>query len=122
MKMTRRSATLQLVLALSFCHVALAQHTGTFIPTGNMTAARTGHTATLLPDVKVLIAGGSTGGHALSSAELYAPSTGSFTATGNMTTARTGHAATLLPDGKVLIAGGVEIADSPPGVRASAGA
>src|SRR5262252_8195102 len=112
-KMTRRSAALQLVLALSFCHVALAQQTGTFTPTGNMTRARRGHTATLLPDGKVLIAGGDTlvGSSSLfsradSSAELYDPSTGSFTATGDMTTARSGHTATLLPDGKVLIAGG----------------
>src|SRR5262249_50300885 len=104
-KMTRRSAALRFVLALSFCNVALAQHTGTFIPTGNMTTGHVGHTATLLPDGKVLSAGGSCCG-ASSSAELYDPSTGSFTATGNMTTARSGHTATLLPDGRVLIAGG----------------
>jgi hypothetical protein len=104
--MTRRSAALQLVLALSFCHVGLAQHTGTFTQTGDMMVPRIGHTATLLPDGRVLIAGGSEYGWTLSIAELYDPSTGSFTATGNMTTARTGHSAILLPDGKVLIAGG----------------
>jgi len=85
--------------------------TGTFIATtGNMVTARYGHTATLLPDNRVLIAGG----RSLSNlypltAEIYDPTTGTFTATtGNMTTARYGHTATLLGDGRVLLAGGFD--------------
>jgi galactose oxidase-like protein len=106
--MTRMRAALQLVLGLSFCNAALAQSTGTFTPTGSMNVPRVGHTATLLKNGKVLIAGGSsTPDHwqPLSSAELYDPATGIFTPTGDMTWPQLGHTATLLPDGKVLIVG-----------------
>ena len=79
--------------------------TGTFGPTGSMATARLGHTATLLSDGRVLIAGGD-GSPVLASAEIYDPKTGTFSPTGSMTTARSGHTATLLADGRVLVAGG----------------
>jgi len=81
--------------------------TGLFTAVGNMTIARCGHSATLLSDGTVLVAGGiGQSGAALSSAEVYSPSTSSFSAVGALHTARALHAATSLYDGTVLIAGG----------------
>jgi hypothetical protein len=80
--------------------------TGIFTPTGNMTNAREYHTATVLNNGMVLIAGGLASGVALSSAELYNPATGSFTASGSLNNPRYWHASTLLNNGTVLITGG----------------
>jgi len=79
-----------------------------FTATGSLNTAREYHTATLLGNGLVLVAGG-TGSSVgvLPGAELYNPATGTFSATGNMSTARYQHTATLLPNGTVLIAGGV---------------
>jgi len=81
--------------------------TGSFQPGGNMSIGRTGHTATLLKNGRLLIAGGWTGRYNLRrSAELYDPATGVFTPTGDMVLERAGNTAALLPDGRVLVAGG----------------
>lgn len=95
---------------------------GSFAPTGNMAETRGGHTATLLTNGKVLIAGGTDKGGGLppfyfgngsATAELYDPASGQFSPTGNMTAPRVGQTATLLANGKVLIAGGWTTTSSP---------
>jgi len=78
---------------------------------GPMSVARRSHTATLLPDGKVLIAGGGNGVSTTTSlpiqvAETFDPATGLFTVIGNMGQPRSAHSAILLDDGTVLISGG----------------
>jgi hypothetical protein len=84
--------------------------TGTFTQTGNMTVPRIFHTATLLPDGRVFIAGGGRSGASLNipelTAEVYDPSTGAFTETGRMITAQFAHSATLLNNETILISAG----------------
>jgi hypothetical protein len=81
--------------------------TGMFEPGADMSIGRSGHTATLLKNGKVLIVGGWTGRYEIRrSAEIYDPATNSFAPTGNMVVERAGNTATLLADGRVLIAGG----------------
>ena len=81
---------------------------GTWTVTGSLNTARTDHTATLLPNGKVLVAGGEDANfNVVASAELYDPANGSWTATGSLNSVRRNHTATLLTNGKVLVAGGV---------------
>jgi len=82
---------------------------GQFGRVGTMSIARVCHTATLMKNGKVLIAGGASAlssGVALDSAEIYDPSTSSFSRTGSMTKARACATATLRDDGTVLVKGG----------------
>ena len=89
--------------------------TGTFSPTGNLKVARAGPSSTLLPNGKVLIAGGVfyTGTppynlvpHYLASAELYDPASGTFSLTGSLNIARSSQSTTVLGNGNVLLAAG----------------
>jgi large repetitive protein len=87
---------------------------GRLRPTGNMASEREFHTATMLADGRVLIAGGRRFNAAglrdetLGTAEIYDPVAQTFSPTGSMNVARAGPRATLLLDGRVLIVGGFD--------------
>lgn len=122
MRNAKREVSLLIMLVVTFafalsCHAQIAteeQKTGTDVARNgvvsvirSMTARRAAHTATLLNNGKVLIAGGLVGdGGGLSSAEVFDPTTKTFASAVSMKIARASHTATLLPNGKVLIAGG----------------
>ena len=101
--------------------------TGTWAITGSLTIARTEHTATLLPNGKVLVTGGMSSHYDEASAELYDPATGTWSVTGSLHVGRFEHTATLLSNGKVLVAGGdnghyltsAELYDPTTGTRAA---
>ena len=86
--------------------VVTVEPRGTFMATGSMVAARSQHSATLLVDGRVLLAGGMSNNAAIASTEIYDPAAGTFRAATPMTAARRMHTATLLPDDRVLIVGG----------------
>jgi hypothetical protein len=86
-----------------------APRSGDIVSTGTPLAARFSHTATLLENNQVLIAGGmERNGVWLDSAEIYDPESGHFSSAGRMLTRRAGAMAVLLANGQVLIAGGTD--------------
>jgi N-acetylneuraminic acid mutarotase len=93
-------------------HVAAAElynpATGIWTATGSLATPRIDHTATLLANGEVLVAGG-VGSTYTATAELYNPSTRQWTATGGMTLPRAFAGAALLRNGQVLMAGGSNI-------------
>ena len=85
---------------------------GLFALTGSLAEARSGHTATGLPDGRVLVIGGrgerKSDVAAPASAEIWDPATGSFSQSGSLAHPRIGHTATRLSDGRVLVIGGAD--------------
>src|SRR5580698_9898434 len=102
----RTSYFLTLFICLSFTPSGIA---ASWILNGPLNVARYDHTATLLPDGKILVVGGLTNSAATATAELYDPVTGTCTFTGSLANARSRHTATLLPNGKVLVTGGDQV-------------
>ena len=101
------ASLLVILTTLATVQPVQASPSRTWSQTGGMTIPRLSHTAILLLDSRVLVAGGiTTGGTSTATAELYAASQGVWSATNSMGTPRSQHMATLLPNGKVLITGG----------------
>ena len=97
-------------ISLVFPHLLSAASGGSFVNIGDMTMARIAHGVALLPDGKVLIAGGFSVSQDTSSAEIYDPVARTFTATGSMASPREfcGQADAPVPltNGQVLVVGG----------------
>jgi hypothetical protein len=84
--------------------------TGTWRITASLNTARNSHTATRLPNGKVLVVAGSHANGDLNSSELYDPATEMWSVTASLNTPRLDHTATLLPGGNVLVVGGYKVA------------
>jgi hypothetical protein len=86
---------------------AKAIESGIWTAAPNLLDGHVGHTATLLKDGRVLIAGGTdVHGVATARSELFDPKANRWIRAGNMNRARAAHAAALLADGNVLVSGG----------------
>ena len=85
--------------------------TDKWTPTASLSRPRTGHTLTLLPNGRVLAAGGEdpTGSDYLvySTTEVYDPISNTWSPGPDLSEPRGDHSATLMPDGRVLLIGGI---------------
>ena len=89
--------------------------TDTWAATGSMALARGSHTATLMPNGRVLVTGGSfrsASGAQTDTAEVFDPVTEQWTSVASMAEVKYGHTATRLPDGSVMTTGGRYLSES----------
>jgi hypothetical protein len=103
------------VAALGLLSATLPAGASPFFNNSPLSIARDNHTATLLSNGKVLVAGGYNGS-SIAISELYDPTTGTSATNGALTTARYQHTATLLENGKVLVTGGLHTVSGGGGV------
>jgi N-acetylneuraminic acid mutarotase len=107
MPMLRRLVAIVLVAVASLAMWLQVDSAYLWLSAGDMSNGRSQHTATVLPDGRVLVVGGiSAAGVYLASADIYNPTTNSWTAAAPMASARAYHTATVLPSGRVMVVGG----------------
>lgn len=78
---------------------------------GTMSTPRNNTTANVMPDGRVLVAGGGNGAPVFASTEIWNPATGAFTAGSPMSVPREYHSSVRLADGRILVAGGTSVSD-----------
>jgi uncharacterized protein (TIGR03437 family) len=84
------------------------QTNGTFTSIGLLASPRTAYALTVLPDRRILIAGGVRGGAAVSAVEIYSADDNTILSTPDLLTPRVNASAAALYDGTVLVSGGYD--------------
>lgn len=106
---TRPNILISLIFIITFVfqnNIPVLADSEVWIETGQLNSPKPYHTATVLLDGKVLIAGGYDGSLNTASSEIYDPTSGTWSTTDSMNVARKEHQSILLTDGQVLVAGG----------------
>lgn len=107
----RTVASILVIVVFLLLFAAPIYANNTWSLSGDMNFPHRYHSATLLNDGRILVAGGNIDGHSQVETELWDPGTGIWTLTGSLNTSRAWHSATLLEDGRVLVVGGSSQSD-----------